>query len=400
MSELGSAVEALRAETLAEMPDALIEENFTEMQRASEQIELERLRRIAEIDRRGIHRRDGHLSVVVWLVDRFRVSWGSAREAVRTARSLGDMGTTRRALEEGGLSMPAARALVAAREVDPPAFAQVEDVLVEAARTQPLAQLKRAIAHWRERVERERPIDREQSLRRRRHFHASVTFEGMVRVDGDLDPETGESLLTALRAATDAEVRSGDGGSRTPARRRADALGEICRGFLDRCDRPQIAGERPHITLTVDASALATLADATAPAGEFDHVGPASPPTARRLACDASVMRVVTAGRSEPLDVGRRTPIVPPSMRRAVVVRDVQCRFPGCDRPHTWCDAHHVQHWADGGSTATSNLLLLCRPHHRLVHRPGGFRLELVDGQPVFRRPDGSALSADGRAPP
>jgi hypothetical protein len=109
-------------------------------------------------------------------------------------------------------------------------------------------------------------------------------------------------------------------------------------------------------------------------------------------------MRVVMAGRSEPLDVGRRTPVVPPAMRRAVIVRDRHCRFPGCDRPHTWCDAHHVVHWADGGPTAVPNLVLLCRRHHRLVHERGGFRLELLDGRPVFRRRDGSLL--EDRAPP
>jgi predicted restriction endonuclease len=85
-------------------------------------------------------------------------------------------------------------------------------------------------------------------------------------------------------------------------------------------------------------------------------------------------------------------------MRRAVVVRDRTCRFPGCERPHTWCDAHHLRHWADGGETSLANLLLLCRRHHRMVHRPRGFSLDLVDGAPVFRRPDGSHL--EGRAPP
>jgi 5-methylcytosine-specific restriction endonuclease McrA len=109
-------------------------------------------------------------------------------------------------------------------------------------------------------------------------------------------------------------------------------------------------------------------------------------------------MRIVMAGASQPLDVGRRTPVVPPGMRRAVIARDRRCRFPGCDRPPPWADAHHVVHWADGGSTALANLLLLCRPHHRSVHERGGFRLDLHDGVPVFRRPDGTVL--EDRAPP
>ena len=149
------------------------------------------------------------------------------------------------------------------------------------------------------------------------------------------------------------------------------------------------------MTVTVGAEVLGGTEDAVS---ELDHVGPVDPETARRIACDASVMRVVMAGRSEPLDVGRRTPVVPPAMRRAVIVRDRHCRFPGCDRPHTWCDAHHVVHWADGGPTAVPNLVLLCRRHHRLVPERGGFRLELHVGRPVFRRPDGSLL--EDRAPP
>jgi HNH endonuclease len=90
--------------------------------------------------------------------------------------------------------------------------------------------------------------------------------------------------------------------------------------------------------------------------------------------------------------------VVSAGLRRAVVLRDRRCRFPTCTRPHPWCDAHHVTHWADGGETGLHNLVLLCRPHHRLVHE-GGFRLELVEGMPVFRRPDGSVL-LDERAPP
>jgi hypothetical protein len=123
--------------------------------------------------------------------------------------------------------------------------------------------------------------------------------------------------------------------------------------------------------------------------GELDHVGPVGAGVARRLSCDASVMRVVLSGRSEPLDVGRRTSIVPPAIRRAVIVRDRHCRFPGCDRPQAWCDAHHVVHWADGGPTALANLLLLCRRHHGMVHRSGGFGLKLMEGRPIFRRPTG-----------
>ncbi len=395
MSELRSVVEGFRCEALPDQPDARIEEDFAELHRAVELLEVERLRRLSEIDRRRLFERDGHLSSASWLATRHKVAWGTARENVRIARALDEMPETRRALDEGELSMSAARVLAMARDADPVAFQRSEAHLVEAARIHSMHDLQRVAAFWRQGIERERAAAGEEKLRERRKLHASVSFLGMVRVDGDLDPETGETLLTALRAVLDAESRSRTGDDvRSPAQRRADALGEICRQWLDRGDRPEVAGERPHVTVTVGVDALRGGEGA----GELDHTGPVGSGIAERLACDASITRIVMSGRSEPLDVGRRTPVVPPAMRRAVIVRDRHCRFPGCDRPQAWCDAHHVVHWAHGGPTALPNLLLLCRRHHRMVHGGDGFRLDLIDGRPVFRRPDGSIL--DERGPP
>jgi hypothetical protein len=104
----------------------------------------------------------------------------------------------------------------------------------------------------------------------------------------------------------------------------------------------------------------------------------------------------VLNARSEPLDLGRRTAVVSAALRRALAMRDGRCRFPGCDRRDSWCDAHHVVHWADGGETTLSNLVLLCRRHHRAVH--DRFRIRMVDGCPVFVRRDGTLL--EDRAPP
>jgi Domain of unknown function (DUF222) len=220
----------------------------------------------------------------------------------------------------------------------------------------------------------------------------SSTIGGMVRVDGDLDPETGQSLITALRAMIDAEIRDRSDDC-TPAQRRADALGMLCRSWLDSPERPDVGGERPHVVLTVDVETLERRAPGRC---ELADTGPITPEAARRWACDANVSRVITDGASMPLDLGRKTKVVPASLRRALVVRDRHCRFPGCDRPPSWSDAHHVRHWADGGPTCLGNLVLLCRPHHRLIHR--GYRVEMVDGRPVFRRPEGTLL--DDRGPP
>jgi hypothetical protein len=395
VSELRSAIDALRAET-CQVSDAVIEEDVAELHRTAELLEVERLRRLAEIERRRLHERDGHLSAAAWLATRFRIGGAAARDGVSLARALDHMPGTRRALEDGDLPLSGARVLASAREADPDAFARSEAHLVDT--TSPLTpgEARAVLERWRETVERDRGIDGEERLLARRRLHASVTLQGMVRVDGDPDPEGGETLLTALRAVQDAHARSKDGDDRrTPAQRRADALTEICRQWLDLAERPTVAAERPHVTVTISADALASSAGT----GDLDHVGPTRVATARRLACDASVMRLVLSARSEPLDVGRRSHVVPPSMRRAVIVRDRTCRSPGCDCPHTWCDAHHVVHWADGGPTSVDNLVLMCRRHHRLIHRPRSFTVTMHRGHPTFHRPDGTVLERSN-APP
>jgi hypothetical protein len=395
VSELRSAIEGFEAEDLHGVHDEALEEDLAELQRAAQRIEVQRLRRLAELDRRRPWLRNGILSTTSWLAGRFRLSHGAAAADVRMARALDAMPDTRAALSAGDISAPAARMLVAARESDQEAFAESEELLLDAARRHSVPDLGRVVSYWRNACEsRKRVRTEDDPLYERRRLHVSPTVFGMVRIDGDLDPETGETVLTALQACVDADLKATGSDHRwAPAQRRADAMGEICRQWLDRTDRPDVGGERPHLTVSVDLETLAGRAGHS----ELDMVGPISPDTARRIACDASVSRMITTPASEPLDVGRRTAVVPAPMRRAVIARDRHCRFPGCDRPHSWCDAHHVTHWAGGGPTAVANLVLLCRRHHRLVHE-GGFRVRMIEGKPEFRRPDGSVLEVS--APP
>jgi hypothetical protein len=318
---------------------------------------------------------------------RHGIPQGVAEAQVRTARALEEMPRVAEAFSRGEISTSAADALVRAREAAPDAFARVEDAFVESARTHSHRELRAELDHWR-RSAGDTPDGTE-----RRSFTAVPTPSGMVRTDGDLDPENGQFLITALRAKVDAWARTLTDDLRTPAQRRADALGEICREWLDLAERPGLGGERPHVVVTTDVAALLARSGGRA---RLEDVGPVTSETARRLACDARITRVVTDARSVPLEVGRTTKVVSPPLRRALAVRDGGCAFPGCERPPGWCDAHHVKHWADGGETGLSNLVLLCRPHHRVIHR--GFGVAIVDGLPEFRRPDGTPL--EDRSPP
>jgi uncharacterized protein DUF222/HNH endonuclease len=386
----------------SELKDDEAAAGFAQLQRISEMVEAKRLRWLADQDRRASYRRDGYLSASAWLADRFRVAAGSAKRQTHMAQALERMSRVRECFVAGDVTSSAVHILAEARRAHPMEFAAEEEALVEAATTKPVEELRRVLSEWVQAVD-ERSPDRAEILRGRRRLDVCPTPTRMVRVDGELDPEGGEAVLTALQAIADADLRAaGNTDMRTPAQRRADALYELARRYLDSSDRPTVVGERPHITVTVDAESLRaanpTSGRFAPPPGELAHTGVVEGTAVRRMACDASVMRVVMAGPSEPLEMGRRTPVVPAALRRAVVLRDQQCRFPACTRPHAWTDAHHVVHWADGGETSLHNLVLLCRPHHRLVHE-GGFRLQMVEGKPVFRRPDGSVIE-DRRAPP
>jgi hypothetical protein len=168
-----------------------------------------------------------------------------------------------------------------------------------------------------------------------------------------------------------------------------------------------VAGERPHVIVTIDVESLDRSENAPSTGrsagarlgGRLADVGPIAAEDALMWACDAQIIRVITDAASRPLDVGRTMRITPPWIRKALIVRDGGCVFPDCGRPPSWCDPHHVVHWTNGGPTALSNLVLLCRRHHRLIHHKR-FSVEIVDGLPRFYRADGSVLEAADRAPP
>jgi len=161
----------------------------------------------------------------------------------------------------------------------------------------------------------------------------------------------------------------------------ADTL--LAQGAADRS-----GGDRYQVVVHVDAEALRDEAGASR--CELDGGRPVAAETARRLACDASLVGMIESG-GRTLGVGRKTRSIPPALRRALRSRDGGCRFPGCSR-RRGVDAHHIQHWAHGGGTDLTNLVQLCRRHHRLLHE-GGFGLERRSGgELVFRRPDGRRI--------
>lgn len=114
--------------------------------------------------------------------------------------------------------------------------------------------------------------------------------------------------------------------------------------------------------------------------------GPINAEIARRIACDAELIPAVRGSRSEPLDIGRASRTVPAAIRRAVILRDGGCAFPGCSIPARRCEIHHVIHWVDGGPTSLTNCVALCGRHHHSIHHTDWW-IDMSRGIPQFHPP-------------
>jgi hypothetical protein len=373
MSSLRSAVAEYAAEDLATVDDPGLMEDLVEMTRQLNALEAQRTRRVAELDTRRCYEDDGAVSAAAWMRYRCKMTAGAASDAVRVARAMAHLRLAARSYSEGELDTRRMSALVRARTDHPDMFARDEAMLVDHADTLSAADFHKALTYWRHAAvdadgDGETPAE---ALHRKRRLHLSTTWGGMVRADAEFDPEAGAAVMTAVNAMADPRLRDRDD-ERSPAQARADALVEICRDYLDHADTPVTGVETPHLLVLVDLEALEGRAGRTC---EMDTTGVVTSEAARRLACDAKISRIITNGASQPLDVGRATRVISPAIRRALIVRDGGCAAAGCDRPHRWCDAHHILHWIDGGTTCLINLILLCRRHHTMIH--SGIKLEL-----------------------
>jgi hypothetical protein len=192
MSMLRSALEEVHAEDPDRLGEADLEDGYAELERAADVLLSERLRWLAAIERRGTYARDGHLSLTSWLAGRFRKTWSAASRLVRAARALERMPATREALEEGEITSSALEVVAPAHEVDPQAFRTAETYLVDAASSLSIPDLRRVVATWCRAAEDARGTEASERAHERRRLHVSPTLEGMVRVDADLDPETGQ----------------------------------------------------------------------------------------------------------------------------------------------------------------------------------------------------------------
>jgi hypothetical protein len=317
---------------------------------------------VARLDAVRGYEVDGHVAPGRWLEDTVGLDPRAARRLAATARKLAAFPALEAAAADGSVSAGQVEVVLEGIGRHRAAFAATGGPIVEALAGLSLADTAEVMAVWRELIDNEHPSppdDTEGSdLSLARHF------QGRVAGRFDLTADDGQDVIAALELAD-----SGDR-ERPVAERRGDAFATVARFFLSHqgCVRPGRAATNVHVVVRPDELAAGEggqFLDGT-PVDDLDVA-----------ACDAVLHRLTVTEAGIVLAHGRSQRLFTDEQRRLLGIRDGGCRFPGCDRPASWADAHHVQYWERGGPTDIDNGVLLCRRHHRLVHR-AGLELELL----------------------
>ncbi|MEU4335586.1 DUF222 domain-containing protein [Micromonospora lupini] len=349
---------------------------------------------VRELDGRGTAVAQGASSTAVWLRHRLRLDVAAARRLVGLAAAL-DVAPPglRDALATGAVSVEQARVIAdTVTTVSVSAGAEVADkavgVLIEWAEQFDPTLLRKMGARILDHVAPDLAdaaaaaalAAEDARAARDRHVTVSEQTGGRLRLTGTLDAEA----AALLRAVIDPlSAPAGPDDTRSAGQRRHDALADVCRLALRTGELPENGGDPAQLVVTTGYDGLTRQLGA----GALDVGLRLTPDTVRRLACDAAILPAVLGGAGQVLDVGRQRRLVGGPLRRALVLRDGGCAFPGCDRPPRWCAAHHIRHWVDGGPTSLDNAVLLCGHHHRHVHRNDWAVRLGGDGHPEFVPP-------------
>ncbi|MGW4210742.1 DUF222 domain-containing protein [Lentzea sp. NPDC004789] len=351
------------------------------------------MRRIAELDRRGAASELGYKDLAQVLQHAVRWSRNAAKQWVVNAGLLGsgitptgseitaELPVTASAAAEGALSV---EHVAVVGEVMKELPAEYEETVVDLAREHDpvaLRGLGRKLVYALLQNDPE-PRDREPVRQVNQHV---MRWKGdQLEIRATLDKVTGaqyEALLDPLAKPRPTTAEEGPD-PRSRAEREGDALAGLVDLMLRADQLPEHGGEPVTLTVTVRYEDLAGKLGQ----GMLDNGERVPAAEVRRLACSAGIIPLVLGEKSQPMDIGRKTRSFPAGIRRVLVARDKGCAFPGCDRPPKQCDAHHIQHWANGGDTSVKNAVLLCRHHHTLIHQ-SEWEVKMVHGIPTFYPP-------------
>lgn len=326
-----------------------------------------------EIDR--LDALDG-MPTAAWLAWQCRLVPAEARRSVTLGRRLAGLPQLREAFAQGRCSEGTAHTL--ARVATP----ENESALLATAEHATGAQLQTLVRDLR-RVTPAPPGASEAG----EQAGWTVDEHGRFRLHAVLSAASGGIVETALRAAHESLRAEADEPGRVSG---ADALLRVAEGYL--AGHADADGVLPERFLTI------VHVDATDGVARVAGVGPLDPAAAGEVRCDSWVASVVTRA-GQPVTATAPTRCATAAQRRALVVRDRHCRFPGCGATRG-LRAHHVVHAAAGGPTRLDNLVLLCARHHRLVHQPGwALHRDPDDGRVTVTTPHGTELDRPPPAP-
>ena len=217
--------------------------------------------------------------------------------------------------------------------------------------------------HYRHSVDAKGYAAQQADMVENRHLWLSNAEDGCLLISGVLDPVGGAAVRTALEPLA---RKSGAHDDRNLEKRYAEALVELA-----------TKGGKLNVQMQVTSSIETLLGLVGAPGAENEFSLPISSKTVERWACDCAISRVLLQD-SVVIDVGRAERTIKGPRRRALIARDQQCQWPGCERPASWCDGHHIVHWLHGGGGEIENQILLCHRHHWLAHE-GNWQLVKTD---------------------
>jgi hypothetical protein len=223
--------------------------------------------------------------------------------------------------------------------------------------------------------------EREEHLRERRYLHVIPQADGMTRLSGLLDPESAATVVAAFDAATSprrggprfVDAESVERAERILADERSteqlalDTFVELVRIGTAADDGALLGRSAPAVRILVTQRDLASGTGVGHVEGRSE---PVSIDTVRRNACAGGAIPILF-DRGQVLDVGRSKRLFTARQRAALAARDGGCRFPGCERPPSWTEAHHITEWSRGGRTDVRDGVLLCKHHHLLIHNNG-----------------------------
>jgi hypothetical protein len=311
---------------------------------------------------------------------------GTAADRVRVGEKLPCLPAAEEALHKGEIGFQHLTLMVRTADrlqASRTAKLFVEEPLLDAAREMSVGKFAHFCHHAVHAADPEGAVAEQRVSVEERCLKLSSWEDGSLLISGQLDPVGGAALRSALEPLA---RKGGKDDHRDRGRRPADALVE----FTSHATTPG------RVQVTASLETLRGLAGA--PAAEMEFSLPISGETVRRLTCHCSLTRVLVDGDSMVIDVGRSTRVVSAPTRRALRVRDKHCRWPGCERPASWTEPHHIVHWARGGPTDLSNLVSLCNRHHFLVHE-GGWQLVLTDARELRTVPPTHSFPYWARGP-